>query len=350
MRWGGRYDYDGYTAWPMYVPVAQRRAQARREVEKLRKNGQAVEPVEIQGRTIAHSFWGKGWCTHLESFGDYANRLPRGRSYVRNGSVCHLAIAKGKVEAMVSGSRLYRVAVDITPLTKGRWLALKQRCTGKIGSLIELLQGRLSGEIMQAVTDREQGLFPLPGEIRYTCNCPDWARMCKHIAAVMYGIGARLDTRPELLFLLRGVDHEELIAAPAAAETIAGTGSRRARRRTLSGAELERVFGVELDTVPEPTAGAGAGVSAPVPDKRAAKPTTPRARSRERPAKKSALFKPTARSVARLRRRLRMSRAEFARVVGVSPATVANWEKARGAIRPHAGGLAGLRRLAGAGG
>ena len=154
MRKRRRHRYDDYEDWPAYVPVAQRRAQARREVSKLLKKGQDIQPVEIEGRTIARSFWGKGWCTHMESFGDYSNRLPRGRTYVRNGSVCHLSIKKGKVEAFVSGSKLYRVNVDIKTQSKAKWTELKKRCTGKIGSLIELLQGKLSEEIMSTVTDR----------------------------------------------------------------------------------------------------------------------------------------------------------------------------------------------------
>ncbi len=314
MRKRRRHRYDDYGGWPAYVPVAQRRAQARREVSKLQKKGQDIQPVEIEGRTIARSFWGKGWCTHMESFGDYSNRLPRGRTYVRNGSVCHLSIKKGKVDAIVSGSKLYRVNVDIKTQSKAKWMELKKRCTGKIGSLIELLQGKLSAEIMSTVTDREHGLFPLPGEFRYTCDCPDWADMCKHIAAVIYGIGTRLDTQPDLLFALRGVDHNELISAGVTADAIAGAGSRRARRRSLSGKELENVFGVELEEIPDE-----ASIAAP--------------------------FKPTARSIASLRRRLGMSKTEFAHAVGITAATVTKWEKARGPIKPQAKGLAGLIRL-----
>ena len=126
-----RNRYRSYNAWPEYVPVAQRRAQAQRETEKLRKRGEDLQPVEIEGRTIARSFWGKGWCAHLESFGDYSNRLPRGRTYVRNGSVCHLGIGRGKVEAIVSGSTLYRVRVEIAPLTRTKWDTLKRQCTGQ---------------------------------------------------------------------------------------------------------------------------------------------------------------------------------------------------------------------------
>jgi protein-export SecD/SecF family membrane protein len=171
---------------------------------------------------------------------------------VRNGSVCHLEIRKGEIEAIVSGSELYRIKVEITSLQAAKWKSLKQRCTGKIGSLIELLQGRLSEEIMEVVVDRSNGLFPLPGEIKYTCDCPDWAGMCKHIAAVMYGIGARLDSRPELLFALRGVDHQELISAGAASGTIAGSGLEEARDLALvlrAGALPARVSIIEERTV-----------------------------------------------------------------------------------------------------
>jgi len=337
-----RWNNDYYGGWPAYVPVARRRTQAKREVEKLRKKGNDIQPVEIDGRSIARSFWGKGWCTHLESFGDYSNRLPRGRSYVRNGSVCHLSIHMGKVEAMVFGSELYRVSVDITPLKKRKWNTLKQRCTGKIGSLIELLQGKLSEEIMSTVIDRQSGLFPRPGEIRYQCDCPDWADMCKHISAVMYGIGARLDTAPELLFLLRGVDHEELISADTAADALAGRGSRRARRRSLSGENLKNVFGVELDDKPEE-----APLKAPKrrPATMKKKPKKPGTKSRTSRTRKTVSFKPTARSVARLRRRMGMGKAAFARAIGVSAATIVNWESATGPIKPQAKGLAGLTRL-----
>jgi len=194
--------------WRPYVPVATRRRKAQREMDKLRKRGLDVQPVMIEGRKIARSFWGGAWCTHLEKFSDYSNRLPRGRTYVRNGSVCHLEVETGQVRAMVSGFKIYNVTVDVKPLPAKRWRDLKKSCTGRIGSLLDLLQGKLSDGVMQVVTDRDQGLFPLPREIRFKCDCPDWAVMCKHVAAVLYGVGARLDERPELLFQLRGVDHE----------------------------------------------------------------------------------------------------------------------------------------------
>ena len=228
--------------WRRYVPVAERRAKARREMNKLRKKGRDIQPIEIQGRTIARSFWGKRWCDHLESFSDYANRLPRGRTYVRNGSVCHLAIRTGRIDAIVSGSELYEVTIRIGKLKAAVWKSVKSRCSGQIGSMLELLQGKLSREVMSVVTDRERGLFPKPGEIRFDCSCPDWASMCKHVASVLYGVGSRLDDRPESLFLLRGVDTEELIATEMTLPGDAATDD------VLADDALAGIFGIDLDT------------------------------------------------------------------------------------------------------
>ena len=230
--------------WAPYVPVAERRRRAMRKMESLRKKGAGIQPVQIEGRKIANTFWGEAWCKHLESFSDYENRLPRGRTYVRNGSVCHLAISKGKIDAKVSGSSLYSLRIRIKTLPGKKWNAVKRRCGGQIGSLIELLQGSLSDNVMEVVTDRKNGLFPLPDEITLDCNCPDWAVMCKHVAAVLYGVGARLDKEPELLFKLRGVDHEELIDADAEAAVSAATSKGKSKR--LETGDLSDVFGIDI--------------------------------------------------------------------------------------------------------
>lgn len=223
-----------------YVSVAARKARAQREVEKLKAKGQEVSPVVIEGRGIARSFWGKRWCEHLESFSDYASRLPRGRSYARNGSVCHLAVRPGVVEALVSGSSMYEVNVAVAALGDEAWSEIKTRCAGGIDSMLELLQGKLSGPVMSVVVDRETGLFPKPREIKLSCSCPDGARMCKHVAAVLYGVGHRLDSEPELLFRLRQVDPLELLQAPLALPGAATTGA-------LAEERLEAIFGIELD-------------------------------------------------------------------------------------------------------
>ena len=245
--------------YPRYVPVGVRRARANLKMRELRAQGMKVQPVELRGRHIAGSFWGQRWCVHLESFSDYANRLPRGRTYVRNGSVCHLAIEAGSVEAMVIGQELYRIVVRIRPLKRPAWKAIKKACAGQIGSVLELLQGRLSDRVMDVVAHRDTGLFPQPGEIELACDCPDWATMCKHAAAVLYGVGSRLDDSPELLFRLRGVDEAELIAADMALPQGAATAD------TLADGDLGDIFGIDLDpagSAPAPNArkpAAGAG-------------------------------------------------------------------------------------------
>ncbi len=235
--------YDGYGRWSKYVSAAQRRTKVKREMQKLNKKGVKVEPIKTEGRKIAHTFWGKAWCDHLEKFSDYENRLPRGRTYVSNGSVCHLEISEGNIEAIVSGSELYSITIDITPLSAKKWKKVREQCAGHIGSMLELLQGRFSDNVMKIITDPEGGLFPQPHEIKLDCDCPDWADMCKHIAAVLYGVGARLDHQPELLFLLRNVDQEALITAKL---DITSAAAKKGKRR-LAAADLSSLFDVEMD-------------------------------------------------------------------------------------------------------
>ena len=245
----GRYDYYG-GGWAPYVPVAQRQRQARQEVAALAKKGHRCAPVVIDGRTIAKTFWGKAWCDNLEAYSDYANRLPRGRTYVRNGSVIDLGIDTGRVRALVSGSEIYQVDIDIQPLAAAKWDAVVSECAGQVASLIELLQGRLSKAVMQTVTRRGEGLFPQPREIKLRCSCPDSATMCKHVAATLYGVGARLDAQPELLFKLRHVDPQELIRQAGTAPPAGST----ATPAELQGADLSALFGIEIGDATAPPA------------------------------------------------------------------------------------------------
>ena len=233
-----------------YVSVAQRRLKAEKAAKKLAGKGRAVSPVRIEGRTIANTFWGKAWCSNLESYSDFENRLPRGRTYVRNGSVIDLQITGGKIEALVQGSDLYKISLQITELPAKRWTEFTKACAGKVTNLLDLLQGRLSKEILANITAKGAGLFPAPTEIKLGCSCPDWADMCKHVAAVLYGVGARLDTKPELFFTLRGVDIQDLISAASASATapVAPTADD-----ALAGADLGEIFGVEIESAPVPS-------------------------------------------------------------------------------------------------
>ena len=233
-----------FYGWRPYVPVAERRRKALREMEKRKKQGHGVSPVSIAGRTIATTFWGKSWCENLERYSDYANRLPRGRTYVRNGSVVDLQIAPGTIQALVSGSALYKVSLKVAPVAKAHWESICNDCGGAIDSLVELLQGRLSKGVMERICRQKQGLFPSPAEIRLSCSCPDWADMCKHIAAVLYGIGARFDHQPELLFRLRGVDELELLASAGKAAPLGKEAPASGKR--LGGEDLSAMFGLDM--------------------------------------------------------------------------------------------------------
>lgn len=230
--------------WHTYVPVAEKRRQAERKLAILKKQGQSVSPVRIESRTIAKSFWGKSWCTNLERYSDYANRVPRGRTYVRNGSVVDLQIAKGEIAAMVAGSELYKIKIAILPVTTARWKSICRDCAGTIDSLIELLQGRLAKGVMDRVCREGDGLFPSPGEIKLSCSCPDWADMCKHVAAALYGVGARLDEKPQLLFVLRGVDENELIAN--AGQDFSLTKATPTAAKVLDDRDVAALFGLEM--------------------------------------------------------------------------------------------------------
>lgn len=366
-----------------YVPVAKRRAKALKQMEKLKKKGVDVKPIEIQGRKITKTFWGNAWCDHIEKFCDNDNRLPRGRTYVRNGSVCHLDIQAGKVSGIVSGSELYKIEIKIDKLKQKKWEDLKQTCSGKVGSILELLQGTLSTSVMEIVTEPNSGLMPRLGGMTFKCNCPDWASMCKHVASVLYGVGARLDTKPELLFELRGVDPSELVDTVDIPDADIST--------ELEG-DLSALFGVEIEseivtppvktpqTIPksatdnevdpivselEKTARSKKAVpkkkvpikkalpKKAVPKKAVSKKKVPAKKAVPKripikPAKSAILktivaktkqikaeakpFKPTKTAIKQLRKRLDLNKTQFAKLVSVSPTTVGSWENKPGRV------------------
>lgn len=253
----------GDGGWGTYVSVAEKRAQAEKKLKALRKKGRVCLPVLIEKRTIAHTFWGRQWCDNLEQYSDYANRLPRGRTYVRNGSVVDLQIEQEKISALVAGSSVYEVSITVKALAPALWQSILRDCAGKIASLVELLQGRLSSGVMEVVSQSGSGLFPTPRQISFRCSCPDAASMCKHVAATLYGVGNRLDSAPELLFRLRNVDPAELVQT---AVGMSLTQTQADAEHNLADADLSALFGVDLDgpglTAPPPAGGAqpaGAG-------------------------------------------------------------------------------------------
>ena len=342
--------------YPRYVPVDAQRARTVSEMNRLVASGVSVQPVELRGRTLATSFWGRQWCEHVESFSEYAARLAHGKAYLRNGSVCHLSIAPGGVDAMVIGSALYHVTLRIRRLEAAAWTALRTACAGRIESVLALHQGRLRDDVAAEVTDRGGGLFPQPGDIVASCECGDTTAMCKHAAAVLTGIGSRLDERPELLFLLRGVDETELIAAEAALprDTLAAGGVEP--RATRGAAASKAADSWPASGPAESTAFVFAppATDSAMPSRQVKKtltyrpPPTPdasRRRTSSEIAGEAAGFAPTGEMVAALRKQCGCPVAEFAELIQVTPTTVRRWEATPGALNLHAAPWEALRAL-----
>ena len=246
-----RWADEPWPEWPRYVPVADRRETGARHAADLARRGRTARPVvpRTRGRQLAATFWGRAWCDNLQAYASLANRLVRGRSYLRNGLVIDLVIGPGTAAALVSGSEVYEVAVHIKPMRPARWKAVVKACAGKIDSVVELLAGRFDESVMAHVCKPDTGLFPSPREMTYSCTCPDGSRgrwVCKHIAAALYGVGVRLDESPELLFELRRVAHADLVAGATVGLTRAAQ-AKPTGRRAIEADRLSAVFGIELD-------------------------------------------------------------------------------------------------------
>lgn len=281
-RYGRRRYWDAF-AQPSTHMVGARALEAKLA---LKAEGRELSPVEpVRGQRIATTFWGQAWCRNLTRYSDYENRMPRGRSYVRHGSVVHLEVKPGEIHALVSGSDLYRVTIRIEPLARKQWDAILGQCAGEIEDLVFLLRGEPPERVMEIVTRPGDGLFPTPKEIELDCSCPDWADMCKHAAAVLYGVGVRLDHDPEQLFLLRSVDPNDLVSAVPDA---AGPDEDDA----LAGEDLSALFGIRLEEDDSGIATSGARSSgAGVRRKAARKKVTRKKAARKKVTRKKAVRK-----------------------------------------------------------
>ncbi len=284
----------GYWGYPRYVSVGEKKQNSRKKLEQLRKKNKDVAPVIIEGRTLAHSWWGKAWNNNLEGYADYSNRIGRGRSYVRCGCVLDLKISEGRVQSLVMGSETkpYSVVVNIKTLKKSVWGKIKNVCKGELGSLQELLSGKFPKALNAIFTSHGNGLFPSPKEIDFSCSCPDWANMCKHVAATLYGVGARLDKDPNLFFALRKIEINDLIS-----ETVKGKAkellakAKKKSSRIIEDQDLSSVFGIELDSVSKPAKKVNAKVATKEKTTKAKK-SPPKAKKASVKTKKLSVKKP----------------------------------------------------------
>ncbi len=239
--------------YPPYVSVAQKRAKAEKKLKSLRKKMPDLKPVVIEGRTLATTWWGSSWNKNLERYADFSNRIGRGRSYVRHRAVLDLKIKPGKVTALVLGSarKPYEIKIDIKPVNPAKWAVLRRDCQGQLKSLQGLLAGKFPKDLAQVFFAEDSGLFPVPEEISFDCSCPDWADMCKHVAAALYGIGARFDEEPQLFFKLRGVKIEDLItqAVKDKSKKLLRKSNKKSGK-VIDDADLGAVFGIEMENEP----------------------------------------------------------------------------------------------------
>jgi len=240
----------GFWNYAPYVSVSEKKAKAAKKLAQLKKKNPGIQPVCIDGRTIARTWWGKSWNANLERYADYSNRIGRGRSYVCNGMVLDLQVTAGKVSALVQGTRAnpYKVDIRIAGIAPARWNRIKAACQGKFDALPELLEGRFPKALGEIFMAKGEGLFPAPAEIKFSCSCPDWASMCKHVAAALYGIGARLDQDPLLFFTLRGADVNELVTRAVKEKTrkLLDKAEKKSAR-VIQDADLGDMFGITLD-------------------------------------------------------------------------------------------------------
>jgi uncharacterized Zn finger protein len=255
-----------YWGFPKYVSVAEKKAKAAKKLKELSKKKTNMKPVALKSSALAHTWWGKAWNRNLEQYADYSNRIGRGRSYVRHGAVLDLQIEPGEVIALVQGSRRnpYSVSVKIQTLKKETWQRMKTACEGTLESFQELLAGKFPRALGEIFVSRDSGMFPAPREIKFACSCPDWADMCKHVAAALYGVGARLDEDPKLFFKLRDAGIDELIkqAVAGKAEKLLEKAGRKSSR-IIEDKDIASVFGIDMEEQPaivkNKTAKAGAG-------------------------------------------------------------------------------------------
>ena len=280
----GRFDYGRNSFWAPYVPVGRKISLGTAAAKKLAaKEKRQPCPVTVTSTKIAKTFWGLQWCENLERYQDFANRLPRGRTYLRNGSVADLVIEPGKIRSLVAGSKPYRIEIQIKTLPPAVWKSILQDCAQEVDSLLDLLQGKFSDGVMKRLTRPDGGLFPRPKEITMRCSCPDYASVCKHIAATFYGVGARLDQQPELLFKLRRVNHLDLIGQATTAANLERAFSGD-NSTTLADDDLSGIFGIELDATDDATPGQPARKSKKVVKRKAATPSSTTSKTEATPA------------------------------------------------------------------
>lgn len=232
---------------PYKIPTATE-LEKKKEKSRTRLRGHDLKPIVIEGKTLGRTWWGKAWNQNLESYADYSNRVGRGKTYVRQGMVIHLNIEEAQVFGLVQGRKKapYEILVKIEPSTEDDIKAIGEISRQHVESFESLLHGEFPKELEVLFTRKGFGLFPSPKEIDFYCSCPDHAYMCKHVAAVLYGIGSRLDEDPQLFFTLRQINGINFIKESidvVLTDMLNGAGVKT--ERTISEEKAKRLFGFD---------------------------------------------------------------------------------------------------------
>ena len=235
------YSYYDYS----YTTMDDLKRLAKKSTERLTKKGLILEPVHLVGNKIAKNWWGISWIDNLEKYSDYINRLPRGKKYLKSDCILDLKIKKGRIDAIVQGSssKPYEVCVHIKVLNKEKIEDIVQLCENRIESIENLINGKFP-DTLKEVFIGKNGLFPSPNEIEFDCSCPDYASLCKHVASVLYAIGAKFDTDPRLFFELRGIDVNQFIKKAVDNSIEKLLVEKNKSERVIAEEDMDRLFGI----------------------------------------------------------------------------------------------------------
>lgn len=218
------------------MKAAELEALARQQLAALKAAGEELSPVVGTSRKLAAHFWGSAWMKHLALCESGGWSLAPGRSLLRHGCVLDLRLDQGCIRARVMEERLHEVTVNIDPLDGERLEELRAMCSGRIASLVPLLEGALDDALLATLCDPETGLLPDPGAWHMSCTCPDWSEPCPHAAAAIYAAGILIDAEPTLLFRLRQLEPRDLLRPP----------SEHAPEAEFDLDELARTFHIDL--------------------------------------------------------------------------------------------------------
>lgn len=142
------------------------------------------------------------WLTDLAFAQADSGRMSRGRGYYQGGHVINVEFASGAITAKVIGSQPqpFSVAIMFPPRTDPQLARLPDLISQLDGGIQAVRSGQFSPDMLKILFGGH------PYKARYYCDCPDKAKVCKHIVATMMAAADRVAADPGLVFQLRGLN------------------------------------------------------------------------------------------------------------------------------------------------